>query len=254
MRISLDAVTTAQSETNPNAKTPLRGVVAITFALPEESKDLVEKLSGIRIIRRGSLPVIAGELAGKQVVICHTGVGEESCRIQMTGFLQNTHPVALISSGFAGGLDPALKVGDLILARNFSNEELLSRADTGGAVIGVLTSQAEVAETVSSKSALAAKTGASAVDMETAIISEMCAKRGIPMLSLRGISDAATDNLPVSFGIWFDASEQKPRVGALLLELALHPFKIPAFAKFVNGISFARLRLTETLLKVIEKL
>ena len=229
-------------------------VIAVTFALPEESKDFVAKLVNVRIVRRGSLPVISAEYAGKQIAICHTGVGEESCRTQMTVFLQNTRPDCLISSGFAGGLDPALKVGDVILATNFSNEALLSKTAGVHAAKGALTTQLQVAEKVADKTALAAKTKAAAVDMETGIISEFCAPRGIPMLSMRGISDAAGDDLPVSFSIWFDPSTQQPRVAALLWELALHPFKIPAFARFVRGISFTRLRLTDALVEVVEKI
>ena len=244
-----------QNEENskgPGAASPR--VVAVTFALPEESKDLIAKLEGVHIIRRGSLPVISAELGGKQIVVCHTGVGEESCRTQMTMFLQTTRPDCLISSGFAGGLDRALKVGDLIVATNFSSAALLSKISGHGQATGTLTTQPLVAETVADKSALAASTGAAAVDMETAIISELCAKRGIQMLSMRGISDAAGDELPVSFSIWFDPSTQRPRVAALLLELALHPLKIPAFARFVRGISFTRLRLTDALVDLIKKI
>jgi len=229
-------------------------VIAITFALPEESKDFVARLGNVRIMRRGSLPVISGEYAGKQITICHTGVGEESCRTQITVFLQNTRPDCLISSGFAGGLDPALRAGDVIVATNFSDGVLLSKTAEVHAVKGMLTTQLQVAETVADKAALAAETKASSVDMETGIISEFCARRGIPMLSIRGISDGAGDDLPVSFSIWFDPSTQKPRVAALLWELALHPLKILAFAKFVRGISFTRLRLTDALAELIEKI
>ena len=227
------------------------GTVAITFALPEESQDLVPKLTDVRYIRRGRLPMIEGKLHGTSVVICHTGVGEESCRAQMAEFLQLAQPEWLLSSGFAGGLDPALKVGDVIVARNFSDERLLARTGVMEAATGILTTQPEVAETVAGKSALAASTHAAAVDMETAIIAQVCAERVIPMLSLRGISDAAGDDLPVPFSKWFDSSRQQPRVAALLMELALHPFKIPAFVGFVKGISRTRLQLTEVLAAVI---
>ena len=229
-------------------------VIAVTFALPEESKDFIAKLTNVRIVRRGSLPVISAEYAGKQIAICHTGVGEESCRTQMTVFLQNTQPDCLVSSGFAGGLDPALHVGDVIVATNFSDSGLLSKTTGMQFARGTMTTQLVVAEKVADKAALAEETKASAVDMETGIISELCAPRGIPMLSMRGISDAAGDDLPVSFTIWFDPSTQKPRVAALLWELALHPLKIPAFAKFVRGISFTRLRLTDALAELIGKI
>ncbi len=229
-------------------------IIAITFALPEESQDLVARLQDKRTATDGVLPVITGELNGRRVSICHTGVGADSCRARIASFLADCAPVALVSSGFAGGLDPALKVGDVILSKNLSDTALLPEGAIPGAIPSTMTTQPEVAESVEGKAALFSRTGASAVDMETGIIREHCTRCGIPMLSLRGISDAAGDNLPVSFAIWFDPVKQKPRVGALLWELATHPGKIPAFAKFVRGISFTRQRLTTALVAAIEKL
>jgi adenosylhomocysteine nucleosidase len=229
-------------------------LIAVTFALPDESRDFTARLRDARKIRRGSLPVILGGLGEKQIAVCHTGVGAVSCRARVADFLQSHRPEILITSGFAGGLDPALKVGDLVVARNFSDAQLLSKISPQKIAAGVLTTQPQVAQTPADKVALAAQTGATAVDMETAIIAELCAQRGIPMLSLRGISDAAGDELPFAFSVWFDVETQKPRVGALLWELATHPAKIPAFAKFVHGITRTRARLTDALFEVIEKL
>lgn len=247
-------VSDPKNKTAP-ARTPLAdGGIAVTFALPDESRDFVAKLRNVRKIVRGSLPVILGTFGERQIAVCHTGIGAESCRTRVAVFLQDHRPEILISSGFAGGLDPALKAGDLLVAENFSDASLLAKMREKNRNAGTLTTQPRVAETVADKAALAAQTGASAVDMETAIIAELCARRGIPMLSLRGISDAATDPMPVSFPVWFDAEKQKPRVAALLWELAAHPSKIPMFTKFVRGISFTRRQLTGLLFDLIKKL
>jgi len=233
---------------------PQTRLLAVTFALPEESKDFVAKLRKARVLETGALPVISGELDGRQIAICHTGVGAESCRTRFISFLQEHRPQCLISSGFAGGLDPALKVGDIVIAGNFSDKSLLAGVTISNAIRGTMSTQAQVAETAADKAALFSQTHASAVDMETAVIFELCSQRGIPMISLRGISDSAPDDLPVSFSIWFDAEKQKPRVGALIWELATHPAKIPAFAKFVRGITSTRERLTKELMALTEDL
>ncbi len=238
---------TIDPETHLNANT----LIAVTFALPEESKDLVAKLQAVRKLETGALPVITGELDGRRIAICHTGVGAESCRARIAAFLQTHHPSSLISSGFAGGLDPALKVGDVMIAGNFSSDALLAKTNATQVMKGTMTTQPQVAESVADKAALFSETRATAVDMETGIIFEQCTERGIPMISLRGISDSATDELPVSFSIWFDAAKQKPRVGALLWDLATHPAKIPRFVKFVQGINFTRARLTDALVALI---
>jgi adenosylhomocysteine nucleosidase len=228
--------------------------IAVTFALPEESRDFVAKLRDARAAKGGPLPVVTGELGGRRIAVCHTGVGAGSCRERMVSFLREHRPAVLISSGFAGGLDPALKVGDLLVAANFSSAGLLAKAGLPQATRGNMTTQARVAESAADKAALFLQTDASAVDMETSVIFGQCARSGIPMISLRGISDSAADELPVSFSIWFDAAKQKPRVGALLWELATHPAKIPRFTKFVRGISFTRARLTEALVALIGNL
>src|SRR5207302_9183362 len=120
----------------------------------------------------------------------------------------------LISSGFAGGLDPKLEIGDLIFAENFSDPALLDKAlgiSIAGVRVhfGVLTTQPRAAETVEDKRRLARETSAAAVDMETAHIFKACKEHGVPMLSVRGISDAATQRLPVPAPVWFDAQRQR---------------------------------------------
>src|SRR5450432_439134 len=89
-------------------------MIAITFALPTESRDFI-RLLGDR---------------HREVAILHTGVGEKICRARIGPFLDSHRFDFLISSGFAGGADHSLGVGDLLLAENFSDPELLSRART----------------------------------------------------------------------------------------------------------------------------
>ncbi|HWB58243.1 MAG TPA: hypothetical protein VG733_02080 [Chthoniobacteraceae bacterium] len=230
-------------------------IIAVTFALPEESKDFLAKLQRVREESGGELPVVRGEFEGRQIVVCHTGVGMDSCRARIDAFLgaQQPKPRALISSGFAGALNPGLKVGDVLVAANYSSTAMLAKVSLKQATQETMTTQPRVAETAGEKTALFAQTGASAVDMETSVIFEHCSRAGIPMLSLRGISDEAGEDLPVSFPIWFDEVKQRPRVGALLRELAVRPAKIPRFARFVRGISLARARLTGALCVTLQQ-
>src|SRR5450432_2937998 len=89
-------------------------MIAVTFALPSESSDFRRLLSH----------------QGHEVAVLHTGVGEKTCRSRLDPWLDSKPFDLLISSGFAGGVDPSLGVGDLLLAENFSDPELLSRART----------------------------------------------------------------------------------------------------------------------------
>ena len=105
-----------------------------------------------------------------------------------------------------------------------------------------------MAATAAAKSALAAETGALAVDMETAWIAGSARRRGVPMLSLRVISDAAGQDFPVPGGILFDAVRQRPRYVALPAWLLAHPGAGSRRSwAFVRGLGPARERLTRAL-------
>jgi adenosylhomocysteine nucleosidase len=234
-------------------------MIAITFALPQESADFVARLCGVNKISGGALPALRGEFANRAIVVCHTGVGADSTGACISKLLNEHRIESLISSGFAGGLDPKLETGDLIFAENFSDPALLDKARALSIAgvrmhFGVLTTQPHAAETVEDKRRLARETSAVAVDMETAHIFEACKRHGVPMLSVRGISDAATQRLPVPAPVWFDARKQRPRTGALLFYLARRPWLIAEFARFTRGIFATRRKIAECLATLVAEL
>jgi adenosylhomocysteine nucleosidase len=231
--------------------------LAITFALPQESAPFVARLHGAEKIERGALPIERGSLAANEIFVMHTGVGAQSCEARVENFLKQHRPRMLISSGFAGALDPNLQIGDIVIAENFTDKSLLEKLrglNQPRAFFGTLTTQQNVAETVGQKSALFRASGALAVDMETAGIAAQCGKFGMPMLSIRAISDTASQRLPVPLPVWFDTQKQKPRIAALLAFLASHPRTIPEFTCFVRGTFRAARALGDCLSRVVETL
>ena len=232
--------------------------VVVTFALPDESRDFVAGLAG-SVRSGGGLSSVAGQLAGQRVIVVHTGVGDTpSGRQRLHATLAGDRPPWVISAGYAGGLHPGLQVGDLLLGENFSAPALLGTARTllAGEPLrtGALLTQPTVAETAADKAALHAATGALAVDMETAWIAAACADAGVPLLSLRVVSDAAAQSFPVPGGVLFDAVRQRPRYLALPLWLLVHPSRIAPFAAFVRGLAPARARLTRALSRLLPHL
>ena len=101
------------------------------------------------------------------------------------------------------------------------------------------------------KAALARETGAQAVDMETSAIARVCAAHGIPMLSLRAISDTAAAEIPVPLHISYDLTMQRPRIAVLLAFLARNPSRILPFTRFVQGLAPARRAMTSAILKLL---
>ena len=116
----------------------------------------------------------------------------------------------VISFGVAGGLDPTLKSGDIVvatevlagdtrwLAGSALNEELIATATLGRrrVVRGGLAGVEQVVAGIAKKAALWMETGAAAVDMESHIAAAYATEAGVPFAALRVISDPANRALP----------------------------------------------------------
>ena len=231
-------------------------MIAVTFALPQESRDFRHALRHASAVGPG---LLLGNVGNEEILLAHTGVGPAAAARNVAALLAWQRPRLLLSTGFAGGLDPRLAAGDLLVATNFSAPALVApgRALLAGnprAHFGELTSQPHPAETVAEKAALAASTGALGVDMETAAIAAACARAGVPLLAVRAISDPAREPLPVPFAEWFDLAAQRPRPLALVRYLAHHRAQIGPFVRFVRGLIPAREAFTRFLTRFIADL
>jgi len=116
----------------------------------------------------------------------------------------------VISFGVAGGLDPALKSGDVVVATEVLagdgrwlaglalNDELVARLAMGRrrVVRGGLAGVEQVIGARAGKAALWSETGAAAVDMESHIAAAYAEESGLPFAALRVISDPASRALP----------------------------------------------------------
>jgi hopanoid-associated phosphorylase len=138
---------------------------------------------------------------------------------------------ALLSSGVAGALDPALRPGDLVIG--CEGEPLLIaalRRALPGAVSGGITGSDRAAATVEQKQALRSRSGAVAVDMESHVAARVAARHGLPFAAVRAISDGATDVLPPAAlaGMRPDGAMA---IGAVLRSLARDPRQIAALMR-----------------------
>ncbi len=226
-------------------------MIAVTFALPEESQDLRALLQDSQqITTRLAGPVIFGLARGVPITIWHTGMGAEAAATEARALLGQCQPRLVISSGFAGGLKPELRVGDVVFdARDSTFSQW--RARSCPCLPGAIRTHSTALETPSDKASLFNTSGAIAVDMETAAIASVCAEVKIPLFSLRGISDAAGDSLPVPMEHWFDLRRQRPRPLALVSYLARNPRRIVPFVRFVRGLSAPRRAMTLAILDFI---
>jgi adenosylhomocysteine nucleosidase len=203
-------------------------MLLVIFAVPHES----------RFFRRTG--------AARGVRILHTGIGEEAARRALHDEIARERPAAVISSGFAGALDPGLRVGDLIADATVSDADLISALPTS-ICRGRIHMVSTPADSPAVKARLHLETQTQAVDMETGAIVTECRNANVPLLVLRAISDAAADPIPVPLEIVWDMGRQAPRPFRIAAHLALHPKRISPFVTFVRKTNCAANRLAEAL-------
>jgi adenosylhomocysteine nucleosidase len=170
--------------------------------------------SGKRIDRRTTLIVtgLAQEAriaAGPGMTVICSSSDPQQLRALLTVFDPTTIR-GVISFGVAGGLDPSLKSGDVVVATEVLagdarwlagltlNEELIASFAPGRRRIvrGGLAGVEQVIAASSVKAALRSETGAVAVDMESHIAAAYATEVGLPFAALRVISDPASRALP----------------------------------------------------------
>ncbi|MDQ6940636.1 MAG: hypothetical protein M3119_10825 [Verrucomicrobiota bacterium] len=211
-------------------------MIAVTFALPNESSDFVRRLTN-------------GRLHGEEVRVLHTGVGERAATKCLATFFEKNSPRLLISSGFAGALTDELRPGDIFIAENFAAPALLNSYHGGH--MGRLQTIETILDSLGERSALAHRTGAMAVDMETKFIAQACREAKVPMLSLRAISDSPSAPFPIPPSMLFDLERQRTRHGPLAFHLLKHPTSVGKLLSFAKQIAIARRSLTNALEEAI---
>jgi len=230
-------------------------MIAITFALPAESSELLRRLQQRENEALDQSMIIRGRLGDRDVAILHTGVGQRHCAPRIDEFLTAKRPILLISSGFAGSLTDRLNAGDLIIAENFSDGRLVAKLDEGGGPSQArihhvrLATVAAILNSVEQRAHLAQELGADAIDMETEIIAQSCAAHGIPMISLRVISDSPSAPFPAPPDVLFDVVHQKTDFGRLIPYVLTHPTAAIGLYRFARQISRARTNLTDALIE-----
>ena len=164
---------------------------------------------------------------------------------------------ALMSFGMAGGLDPTLRPGRIVLPHRVITLDgaAYATARAWGAGLaaqvpagmpppahGVLLTTDRAIDGAEAKAALFRATGAVAVDMESAAIAKVAAEHGLPFMAVRVIVDAAEDTLPPSVVAASDAGELN--LTMLLAGLLRAPAEILPLLRLAHRYAAAKRSLT----------
>ena len=161
--------------------------------------------------------------------VCLTGIGRRNAAHSIREAIAAVQPKRVITAGFAGGLNPALRTGAVL----YEDDE----ADFGpeledlGARKGTFYCHRRVATTAQEKAELWKSSGADAVEMESSVIRTICREFGIPSVTVRVISDDARQDLPLDFNALM-SSEDRIHLLKLLGAVLRQPSRIPKLIQF----------------------
>lgn len=177
-----------------------------------------------------------------------TGIGRANADHSVRKFLAINSPKIVLTCGFAGGLNPVLDSGAIIFSTD--DERLRRKLTAANAVSAIFFCAPQIAITLLEKEKLFQTTRADAVEMESEVIQGICRERGIPCATVRAISDAAHETLPLDFN-QLSRPDMNLDYGKLAWAIAKSPKKIGALLKLQKRCQFAAERLAEVLVKII---
>jgi adenosylhomocysteine nucleosidase len=164
---------------------------------------------------------------------------------------------ALISFGLAGGLDPVLRPGMVVIPDTVLSDGEVFRADPalaarfGGLTGHCLLGGTSIAADAQSKRALLAAMGARAIDLESGSVARVAALHGLPFAVVRAICDPAERDLPPAALV---ALDQAGAIGllAVLRSVLRQPGQIPALLALARDARQARKALLSLLARTVD--
>jgi adenosylhomocysteine nucleosidase len=165
--------------------------IAIVAAMEREVAPLIRTWR-VRSVEHGGRRYRLFE--NKEASLICAGVGPEAARRATEAIIQEVRASHILSVGFVGALDPALKVGEVFEPRTVINAGDGARTDTGCGQ-GTLVSFSALAGR-EQKEKLRDAYSAEAVDMEAAAVAQGAALRGVRFGALKVVSDEAGFAMP----------------------------------------------------------
>jgi|TARA_R110001632_G_scaffold28706_1_gene76428 adenosylhomocysteine nucleosidase len=226
--------------------------VGIIGAMEPEVKILREAMQNPQILTKAGFTFYTGELAGNTVTLVQSGIGKVASTIATTLLIDNFKPDCIINTGSAGGFDPSLSVGDVVISSEVRHHDVdvtafgyeigqVPQMPAGFAAHPKLVEAAQqTIEQISDVKTLVGLicTGDTfmcdpiridkarsdfptmlAVEMEGASIAQTCFTLNTPFVVIRSMSDIAGKESPQSFEEYLEtASINSSKMVVALLE------------------------------------
>ena len=195
--------------------------IAIIAALPGELKPLVRTWRRSPTNVKGAKKWTLASGADTWIAIC-AGMGAEAVR-RAHALATSDGPLdILVSVGWAGALHPEVQPGTAhvpTVVIDAQTGERFGLSEDKGRLRLVTTPR--VADAAAKTRLAATYPGATLVDMEAATVARLAAMHNIPVLCIKGVSDAVGADLP-DLNVFIDANGQM-RMPSFLVHVALRP-------------------------------
>ncbi|MBD2783456.1 5'-methylthioadenosine/S-adenosylhomocysteine nucleosidase [Xenorhabdus sp. DI] len=228
--------------------------IGVIGAMEQEVTLLRDQIEGLQTVSRGGCEIYTGKLNGVDIALLKSGIGKVAAALGTTLLIEHCQPDIVINTGSAGGLDPKLNVGDIVVseavryhdadltafgyepgqmaqcpAAFMADATLISLAEKCiqsldlNAVRGLVCSGDAFINGAEPLARIRATfPDVAAVEMEAAAIGHVCHQYNLPFVVVRAISDVADQESHLSFDEFLvvAARESTRMVNAMLTELS----------------------------------
>lgn len=91
-------------------------MLGIIGAMDEEVAKIKEQMQDITVMSRASMDFYKGMAGGHPVVVVRSGIGKVNAAICAQILVDEYHVDAIVNTGIAGSLNPAIDIGDIVLS------------------------------------------------------------------------------------------------------------------------------------------
>ena len=215
--------------------------IAIIGAMPQEVEILCSLMLEPKTTEIANCKIFEGKINNRPVAVLQSGIGKVAAAMGTTLLIQQFKPDMIINTGSAGGLDPNLNVGDVIISTEVRHHDVdvtafgYEKGQLPANPVAFLPNEqlVEMAKKQAEKLGLNAVSGlicsgdafingtdkiaqiradfpqVAAVEMEAAAIAQVCHAMQIPFVIVRAISDVADKESHLSFDEFLPLASEK---------------------------------------------
>lgn len=215
--------------------------VAIIGAMAQEVEILKNYMAEPKITEIAGCKIYEGKIDRIDVALLQSGIGKTASAVGTALLLQQSRPDFVINTGSAGGLDPQLNVGDIVISTEVRHHDVdvtafgyekgqlpanppafvadqqlaeLARKETEKAGFNAVSGLICSGDLFVNGAEMIAKIRKDfptvvAVEMEAASIAQVCHAFGVPFVVVRAISDVADKESHLSFDEFLPLAAEK---------------------------------------------